>query len=229
MIKDKYPTRTDLINSITETRGVGKSKLYYKNGKVVYKKETHGSKYKEVKKFIQDLHTFPWFKPVPNLDKEKIVALVQEHITVLGKYGYKKNKISVKFVNTWGAARDNDWNTAYNAAYNAAFVATYDAARSAMYYDDCDVTWGTARSVIYYDGWDAAWGVAYNVARTAAVYAPWDAAREAIWCADKYAACLVADVDNPFSSYVEIYRLGCVPVGVVGKKFVVCIPPTKNP
>jgi hypothetical protein len=205
MIKDKYPTRTDLINSITETRGVNNNKLYYKNGKVVYKKETHGPKYKEVEKLLQDLPNFPWFKPVEKLDKENIVALVQEHISVLGKYGYTEKDIPVKFVYTW-----EEYYTAWDAASAASDAR--NVARNAA-----SDAWDASRNA----AWDAAWDAARNAA--------WDvagnAARNAIWDVAWNAACLVADVDNLLSSLVEIYRLGCAPVGVVGKKFVVFIPP----
>jgi hypothetical protein len=217
MIKDKYPTRTDLINSITETRGLNNSKLYYKNGSVVYCEETHGPKYKEVEKLIQEIPNFPWFKPVPNLDKEKIVALVQEHIHVLGKYGYTEKDISVKFVYTWGAARDNAWNAASDAAYNAARNVAWGAAR--------DNAWNAASDAAYNAARNVAWGAARNAARNVARNAASDAASDA----SMDAACLVADVDNSFSSLVEIYRLGCAPIGVVGKEFVVFIPPTENP
>jgi hypothetical protein len=226
MIKDKYPTRTDLINSITETRGLNNSKLYYKNGSVVYCKETHGPKYKEVEKLLQDLPNFPWFKPVEKLDKENIVALVQEHIHVLGKYGYTEKDISVKFVYTWeeyyaasdAVSIDAAGNAARNSARNAAWDASRNAAWDAAWDAASDVAWNAARNAVSIDTvrnggrgavWDAIWAVASDVA--------WNA------------ACLVADVDNPLSSLVEIYRLGCAPIGIVGKEFVVCIPPTQNP
>jgi hypothetical protein len=232
MIKDKYPTRTDLINSITETRGLNSSKLYYKNGSVVYCEETHGPKYKEIEQLLQDLPNFPWFKPVPNLDKENIVALVQEHITVLSKYGYTEKDISVKFIHTW-----EEYYAAWNAASDASMDAAWDVAR--------DVAWDAASAVAWDDSYNAARDAARNVASVvsieAARNAAIDAARNAAWNVARNAAsdaasavawnaaCLVADVDNPFSFLVEIYRLGCVPVGIVGKEFVVFIPPTKKP
>jgi hypothetical protein len=229
MIKDKYPTRTDLINSITETRGLNSSKLYYKNGSVVYCEETHGPRYKEVEKLIQDLPNFPWFKPVPNLDKESINALVQEHIHVLGKYGYTEKDISVKFIHTWeeySAAWDA---VARNAAWNAASDAASDASMDAAWDVAWDVACDVVRNAAYNAARDAAYNAARDAARNVASVVSIEAARNAAYNAARNVACLVADVDNPFSFLVEIYRLGCALIGVVGKEFVVCIPPTKKP
>ena len=70
---------------------------------------------------------------------------------------------------------------------------------------------------IAYNAYYAAYDVAYDAAYYAAYYAARYAAR--------YAAFLASGLPgNPFSPLVEIMTLGCLPVGIVNKQFVVWVP-----
>ena len=85
-----------------------------------------------------------------------------------------------------------------------------------------------ARSTTRDAAWNAAWAAAGNAARAAA----WDAAGNAAWAAAWAAAfearyLMVADLldwPSPWEPLLDIWRLGCWPIGVVSGEFVVFVP-----
>ena len=90
-----------------------------------------------------------------------------------------------------------EWNAAQNAAYDAAWNAAWNAAYNAAY--------------------NAAWNAARDAACNAAYYAARDAARNA--------AHLVSGLPhNPWTSLMEIWKLGCAPIGIINNELVVYVP-----
>jgi hypothetical protein len=188
MVMDKFPNRSALLATITETRGPQNSVAFYKNGIRVFTLTDGGPNFQEVNDLLEKLPSFPWMKPAQDLSEDILEQLVSEHLFNLGKRNSNPNAfdgVTLKIVRTW-------------EGFDAARVAAYDAA------------------------YDAAYGAAYGAARGAAR----DAARGAAFDAACGAAYLISGLaDNPFPSLVEIYALGCVPVGIVNEEFVVFIPP----
>ena len=192
MIMDKFPNRSALLATITETRGLQGSVAFYKNGVRVFTLTDGGPNFQEVNDLLEKLPSFPWIKPNSQVFKEVLEQLVAGHLFNLGKHSANQNifdGVTLKVIKTWeeyGAARDAARGAARGAAYGAAYDAACGAARGAAY--------------------DAACGAARGAAR--------------------YAAYLISGLDNnPFASLIEIYALGCFPVGIVGEEFVVFIPP----
>ena len=216
MIVDKFANRASLLATITETRGPSNDIAFYKNGVRIFTITDGGPNFEEVNELLKKLPKLLWAKPVNDLSEEVLGQLVAEHLFNLGKHNANCNVfdgVTLKVVNTWkecdaarGAARGAARDAAYGAAYDAAYDAACDAARGAAY----DAAYGAAR--------DAAYGAAYDAARDAARGAAYDAARGAAY--------LISGLENnPFSSLIEIYALGCVPVGIVDEEFVVFVPP----
>jgi hypothetical protein len=254
LIKDKYNNRTELINSITETRGP-EGKAFYHNGKRVFTKDDAGPNFAAVNELLEKLPTFPWLKPEKNLNTNILEQLVTEHLQCLGNYSTTDfSGISLRVIKTikeFNAARDAASNAARNAAYNTASNAACDAAsdaasdaarnaaRNAAYNTASDAARKETSNAARKEAYNAARNAAYNAARNEAhntarkearkeaYNAASNAAYNAAWNAARNAAYLVSGLpDNPFASLVDLMSMGCMPVGVVNDEFVVWVPET---
>ncbi|MFA4833597.1 MAG: hypothetical protein WC619_01975 [Patescibacteria group bacterium] len=94
--------------------------------------------------------------------------------------------------------------------------------------------WGAARGAARDAAWGAAWGAARDAARDAAWGAAWGAARGAAWGAARGAADVLAlnledykkkYPNGNFINLIPLWEMGLYPIGVVGKKFIIYIPP----
>ena len=94
-----------------------------------------------------------------------------------------------------------DWGAARDAAWGAAWDAARDAAR--------DAAWGAARGAARGAAWGAAWGACDIVASDLETYK------------SKYP-------NGAFVNLIPLWELGLYPVGVVGGKFIIYIPPCKT-
>ncbi len=169
----------------------------------------------ELGKFLARINNISWFQPEIQPDRESLENLCRQTLSRLNlpDLTLRIIKEAVARDTALDATLDVAWDAVQNAAWGAARSATLDAA------------WGAARS--------AEWNTA--PARGATLDAAWGAARIAARGAEWI---VVKDLmpqggynkGNPFEPLVEIYELGCWPIGIVSdqngkKEFVVFIPP----
>ena len=166
----------------------------------------------EVLDFIKSLSAYTWLKPNKDLDEGILERLVYEHLTELSAYGNKSFEgVGVRIVRT-----KKEYYATYNAARNVAWNATWNAA------------WDAARDAASHAAYDAARDAAYYAAYNAARDATYNAASHAAYDATYNAAHLVSGLPhNPRTSLMEIWALGCAPVGVNNNEFVVYVPEAK--
>jgi hypothetical protein len=161
---------------------------------------------------LEALAGFAWLKPSSAVTAEQLHPLVEEHLRRLARFHALVGSASVRVVQGWWSIRDAAWAAARAAARDAAWAAAWDAAWAAA--------WAAA--------WDAAWDAASAAARAAARDAAWAAA----WAAASGAQHLVvADIvgwPSPWEPLLDLWRLGCWPIGVARGEFVVYVPEVRS-
>lgn len=177
--------------------------------------------------FLARVKNINWFKPKETPDKSLLEQFVQQYFSCLNL-----PPLPIKLIEkNWskaGAVRNGELEVAWHAAGDKTWRVAWDTGLMATR----DSAGEMAR--------DAVCGAARNVpwtARRVARGAEWDATRDAVQCARWI---IVKDLmpqegynkGNPFEPLIEIYKLGCWPIGIVPnekdeKEFVIFIPPSK--
>ena len=154
---------------------------------------------------LDDLAGIGWLRPLTPVTREQLQPLADMLLSRLTRFCASVVPMPVRIVADWAAARDAARDAAEDAARDAAEDAAWSAAR--------DAAWSAAR--------DAAGSAARSAARDAAG----DAARSAAWAAEYRTVADLVDWPSPWEPLVDMWRLGCWPVGVVRGEFVVFVPP----
>ncbi len=149
---------------------------------------------------LEALAGFAWLKPSSAVTAEQLHPLVEEHLRRLARFHALVGSASVRVVQGWRSISD--------AAWAAAWAAAWDAARAA------------ART--------AAWAAASAAARDAARDAAWAAARAAASGAQHLVVADIVGWPSPWEPLLDLWRLGCWPIGVVRGEFVVYVPEVRS-
>jgi hypothetical protein len=147
MLIERFPNRTAIIASITETRGADGYVVFYRDGVRRFTESEAGSNADVLNELLMKLPTFPYFRPTPECSDVILEQLVAEHLYLLGtrcKDPHQFDGVALKIVRdpaAWAAARAAAkdaawaaaWDDAWDAARDAAWAAARDAARDAAH------------------------------------------------------------------------------------------------
>jgi hypothetical protein len=119
LLVDKYPNRTALLSTITETRGPQEA-AFYKSGTRAFTLVEAGPNFEELNDLLQKLPAIPWFSPTSEVSEEILEQLVSEHLDSLSSYATDKTvfeSTTLKIVTT-----KKEYFTALAAACDAAHL-----------------------------------------------------------------------------------------------------------
>ncbi len=185
----------------------------------------------ELGKFLARINNISWFQPEIQPDRESLENLCRQ---TLSRLNLPDLTLRIIKEARWYTARGAARGAARYAAPDATRDATRDAARGAALF--------RARDAAQYAARYAARDAARKAAREAVLDAEWDAAWSAARDAARGAEWIIVkdlmpqrgyDKGNPFEPLIEIYELGCWPIGIVpgqdgNKEFVIFVPPSQK-
>lgn len=185
---------------------------------------------KKLGEFLAELNNIRWFQPQSQLNREYLQKLSSQ---VHSRFNLPDLPLKIIEEN-WNAARETARSAIRGIFLDETWGVVLDEARGVAR----ETARNLARRVVLKAARGAAWsmtrGVARSVVRSAAVDAALDASWGAEWIVvEDLMPQRGYDKGNPFEPLMEIYELGCWPIGIVpdstGKEeIVVFIPPIQK-
>jgi hypothetical protein len=119
MLVERFPNRTALLASITETRDENGKKVGLRNGKRLFTEDDAGPNFDELNDLLEKLPSFPYFKPTAECTEEILEQLVAQHLIELCTYCKDSSQfdgVTLKIIG-YPAARDAAWTAAWDASH----------------------------------------------------------------------------------------------------------------